>query len=85
MMAIHVINGSQVRRGTVLFSNALEGVSFTQEQHVGFLRWFKDDFKVQKMSVSDGWDKTTFSQLLIDAANSFISLSGIEATIKTAK
>lgn len=81
MMAIHAINGSQVKRGTVLFSNALDGVSFTQDQHIGFVRWFKEDLKLQKVSISEGWNKNNISELLFDVANAFISHIGIEGSI----
>lgn len=81
MTAIHAINGNQVKSGNFILSNSMDGVSFTQDQHIGFVRWFKNDLTVQKISISDDWNRSQISELLIDAANTFISSKGITGTI----
>lgn len=69
MYAIHGVFSKAFPAGTLVRKKDLDGTSITQDQLVGFVRWFKSDSRLQQVFVSENWRRKNISSLLIYSAD----------------
>lgn len=79
MYCLHGVSSSAFPKGTVLQKNDLQGVDFDMSQYVGFVKWFKNDSRLQQIFVGNTWRRRRISTALICAADILIVAGNLGA------
>jgi len=69
MFALHAMTGGNFKKGTVVCPRDISNFGVRQSDRVGFVRWFKEDSRIQQITVVEEWRRRRVSTALIGVAD----------------
>lgn len=75
MVTIHAMIGGAFPNGTVVAVRDIRNFSINPHDRVGFIKWFREDSRMQQIYVSDDWRRKRISTTLIAVAD-IVVISG---------
>ena len=72
MVTLHGLKSDIFKKGTVIKVKDIRGFGIRQDEYVGFIKWFKQDSRIQQIFVAENHRRQRVSTTLIGAADILI-------------